>query len=349
VRLTLAGKIVVYIAAVAGLGVLWTRLPHELRHVNAPVALPTEPDARPEPPAAPRGLRIGYTGSPPAVDAAALKPVDASLQPIESVPKLLDAVRSGTLNGAVVDFPSVVFASRKGMTPFHTVLLVSWRTGADAIVVKTGGAWRPGGRTDFMPGTSGEYFVRIVLDSARYSPQEKAAGDKWLSAGRPDARLDAWDAAAGRMDRMSAVERGWPAYRAADDTDTRMPDVLIVNTKWARNAPEAVTSLVRAWRKGQDAMTQDAAPWRDFARRESQTLGIPESEVWRRMRPAPLEDQLAFSGLADKGMKYTELVLRQLTVLEPGPQPPSADFAVLLDPRPLADAVASDEAKREKI
>jgi ABC-type nitrate/sulfonate/bicarbonate transport system substrate-binding protein len=348
VRLTLAGKIVVYIAAVAGLCFLWTRLPHEVRHVNAPAALSTEPDARPAP-TEPTGHRIGYAGSPPAVAAAALKAADVSLEAMESVPKLLDAVGSGALTGAVVDFPSVVYASRKGTTRFHTVLLVSWRTGADAVVVRSGGPWRPDGRTDFTPATSGEYLARLVLDSARYSPQEKAAGRKWLGANPPDAGADAWDAAAGRLDRMSPVERGWPVYRAADDEETRMPDVLIVNTKWARNAPVAVTSLVRAWRRGQDAMTPDAAAWKDYASQESQALGIPESEVLRQMRPAPLEDQLAFAGLAEKGMKYTELVLRQLAVLEPGPRPPSADFAVLLDPRPLADAVASDEVERGKI
>lgn len=336
-RLTLAGKIVLYIVVLAGLYALWTRVPHTTRRVEF-----RKPAPRVEAPAAPvpeshEGIRIGYTGAPPALDAAPLKEVGAALQEAGGVAEILAGLQSGALDAAVLDFPCVVYASRAGATPFHTVLLVSWRKGADVITVKSGGPWQPAGFTDFTPHTSGEYLARLALESSRYSPQEKSAGRNQLNAEDAGARSGAPDAAAGRLDRMAPRERGWPVDRTSEDLDAPMPDVLVVNTEWARDNAAKVTALVRAIRAGQDSLLSDKDRWAAWLRAWSQTLGRPEAEVAEQMRPAPLEDQLAFVGLAPKGMKYTEVVLRQLRALQPGPRPPD-DVTVRVDPRPLLDA-----------
>lgn len=339
-RLTLAGKIVVYLAVLGGLYVLWTRVPHQVGRVEMPRGVqPAGAEAPPEPAKGHEGFRIGYVGASPAVDAAPLKDAGASLVAEERVGRILAGLESGALDAAVLDFPSVVYASEKGATPFHTVLLVSWRTGADAITVRSGGAWQPAGFTAFEPKTSGEYVARVALDSGRYSPQEKSAGRNQLNAEAAGAQSRAPDAAAGRLDRMTPQERGWTVYRTSEDLDVRMPDVLVVNTRWAHADAARTTALVKAFVDGQHRLHGDAAAWEAFVREQSRTLGLPEAEVAEQMRPAPVEDQLAFAGLAKPGIRYTDLVLRQIAVLNPGPRPPSPDFTVLVDPRPMMEAL----------
>jgi ABC-type nitrate/sulfonate/bicarbonate transport system substrate-binding protein len=301
---------------------------------------PAPPPVAVEEPRDHAGVLVGYVGSPPAVAAAALKPADATLKEMPLVSMALADLNAGALDAAVVDYPSVVFASRKGTTPFHIVLLVSWRYGADAITVKNGGPWKPAGWTDFAPATSGEYIARLVLDSSRYSPQEKAAGRKRLDALASGGQSNAPDAAAGRLDRMTAVERGWPRYVTTEDLREAMPDVLVVNTKWARREPKKVTALARAWLDGQKRMVDDASGWKVFVEAESRRAGLPFDAAEEEIRPAPLAEQLAFVGLAEPGLKYTDLALHQGTILRDGPTPSAPDFTVLVDSRPMADAIA---------
>lgn len=343
-RLSLAGKLLVFAAGVAALFAAWRQMPRRPAAEPAPVAPLTLPDPAPGGDAGAE-VRIGYSGAPPPVApgwdaphgfAARLK-AESRLSPtlVEgSGPRaLLKDVADGALKAAVVDLPTVVFAARKAAPPYHVVLLVRWRPEAHAIVVRDGGAWDPAGGILVEPGTSGEYLARAALASGRCSPADVAAGRDALA--RPSARSGA---AAGLRETLPEEARAWPVWKTAEDFGLRVPDVLVVQRQWARRNPEATAGLLRAWIAVQEDLNEDPAPRKTMALQRAPALGLSVLATEEALQPAPLEDQMAFAGLSGDTGLYGRLITQQMRVLEPGPRPLAPGFHVPMDPAPLAAA-----------
>jgi ABC-type nitrate/sulfonate/bicarbonate transport system substrate-binding protein len=356
-RLKFAGKVVLFALGLAGLYALWRQVP---RRAQQPWRIPFVrlhvPEHRnvaaPQETAVPHeGILIGYAGAPPPATVDLSRPgvnvqpafgretnQAVSLRERETSAELLKDVGSGRLDAAVVDFPAVVYAARKGDVPFHVVLLVSWRRGADVLTVRGGGPWKPAEGIVAEPDASGAYLALAVLASGRYSPQDVTIGRKYVQEPAAIGSTPGSGAAAGRWDRLPREARGWPVWRRAEDMGLQMPDVLVVNTKWARRHPETVTELVRSWLRGQEAAGRSPANWKRFVREQAKGSGTDRRTLEESLRPAPLEDQLAFAGLREKGTRYAALVVRQLRTIESGPRPPDPRFTVPMDPAPLSGA-----------
>lgn len=350
-RLTLLGKFVILALALVALVAVWLMMPDSWRRQPRPlrvVVYNREAVKQHE------GVILGYVAVPPlaVTDLTGTNPVpsqalgtsvagitlEAEANPVHALRK----VASGVWDAAVVDFPTVVYASQERNSGFRVVLPVSWRKGADRLMTRTGVSnWHQLKSTAYIPATSSEYVIRTLLQDLRLSP---ARAEKVITRMKPVETLagflDKHDAVAGRIDQMGCPPVGWSLRTVTDGVEQRrlMPDVLVVSDTYARNNPEETVNLVRAFLNGGAAFPGLSPEKTAFVKEQAARMGISAKEVVRQMRPAPMEDVLSFMGVGVSRPGYSDLVETQMSRTATGGPKPLLETRVSVDNQPLIQA-----------
>ncbi|HEY3266072.1 MAG TPA: hypothetical protein VGM37_04040 [Armatimonadota bacterium] len=350
-RLRFAGKLAAFALGLAGLYGLW-RATSTVRH-RLPRARPVAAILPRAVPSAHDGFVIGYAGCPPPAALDLSQPgvvpnpalADGLGQPVrlervswaDANQDPVSGLASGSLDAAVVDYPSVVRAAMDGEAPPPVVLLVSWRAGSDAVRTEDGKPAPADQAVDTTRSGSADYLMAVVYGSARYSPEEKSKALRTIRDGAARSPNGAAKAIAGRVDQMPARARQWPTWQSTAKLPAAMPDVLVVSAALARRSPETVTRLVRAWLKGQEAISGNTSDWKRYVAEQAKATGINAEDLSRQLAPASVTDQMAFAGLAGGMAGYARLAAKQARAVTSGPLP---DFSAPMDAGPLRDAIA---------
>ncbi|NMC81782.1 MAG: hypothetical protein GYA63_02885, partial [Armatimonadetes bacterium] len=144
-RLTLLGKFVILALTLAALVAVWLILPVSWRRQPRPLRVVVHKTEVVE---QHRGVILGYVAVPPlaVTDLTGTNPVpsealkssvaEVSLEAEANPAHALRKVASGVWDAVVVDFPTVVYASRERNSGFRVILPVSWREGADRLMTR---------------------------------------------------------------------------------------------------------------------------------------------------------------------------------------------------------------------
>ena len=350
-RLSLLGKFVILALTLVALVAVWLMMPDSWRRQPRPIRVTVK---KAEVASQHEGVILGYVAVPPlaVLDLSATKPVPSQtlstsvagilLKAEENPARALRKVVSGDWDAAVVDFPTVVYAS-KGRNPgFRVVLPVSWREGADRLMTRTDVSnWHQLKGTAYIPATSSEYVIRSLLQDLRLSP---AHAEKVIMRMKAVETLagssEKHDAVAGRIDQMGRPPVGWSSRPVTDGIEQRrrMPDVLVVSDTYARRSPEGTVNLVRAFLDGGAAFAGPSIEKSAFVKEQAARMGISANEVVRQMKPAPVEDVLSFMGVGVTRPGYSDLVETQMSRTASGGPKPLLETRVPVDNEPLIQA-----------